>query len=595
MNKVEINGTYFPTESYQADVLIIGSNGSIQAPEGKFALLTVDGVNVPMDPGTYTGDVRITVCDNFTRSMLRFGEETISNYRAAIVVNNGQIEKDSSVLSAVQGGTLADSGLTGAKIESKEWDVNGILVAGDSDFTISDTEIHMVGDGTDDFVGMGAGIAGIENASITINNTKVLTEGIGRGTLYLGNNARATMNDCEFATVSYEPTPEEAEAAKEQERMISPPWSIGLRGHGRTLNLAGDAVLTLNRCHVTSNSWGVLSIDGASMNRMYVNDSLIEITGDNGYGFFNIADNIMFDYDSVDEPGCITVADHTTFNVPYTAALMSLGNGTAEFKNGSVVNSGRFGVFCHRHNGGELKINSGAEFHTESSCLVVKGSNLHITMDHAVMEAKNGTILQLMDNDDVGMCPDPFLIPVGETDVRDDRDLTIAADDEDVFITLREMEVCGDFLNSTTNLYACNRRLPGAPQMPPMPGADKLRGFTGTDLMGAKNLEIKLEHATISGAISAANAFYKEGLTQITAENLEELSNITQIPAAPVNNGVIVSIDSESVWNVTKTSYLTKLTIAEGGQVIGASMTVDGLETTIQPGTYTGMIVLAVK
>ncbi len=596
MEKI-VSGIWTPEESLVLSSLVIQEGAEITAPEGKYITLTVDGTTHTIAPGTYTGDVRLTVCDNFTRSTMRFGEETISDFRAAVIVNDGKVLKESSVAAALKGSSATDQAVKDARIDSIEWDFNGILVAGNSDYEISDTEIQMVGDGTDDFVGMGAAIAAIDKANLTINNTKVHTEGIGRGTLYVGGQAEVTMNDCDFSTVSHVPSQEELEAGAKLERMMCPPWSIGLRGNGRTLNLAGDGHLTLNRCHVTSNSWGVLSIDGASLNRMYINDSLIEITGSNGYGFFNIADNILLDYDSINEPGCITVADHSTFNVPYTAALMSLGNGVAEFKNGSVVNSGRFGVFCHRHNGGELKINSGAEFHTDSSCIMVKGSNLNITLDDAVLEPKNGTILQLMDNDDVGMCDDPFLIPVGEVDVRDQRDLTEAIADEDIFVTVSNMTANGNFLNSTTDFIACNRRLPKenpAPEMPLPPGSEKLRGFVGDVLMGAKNLDIKIQNATVNGIISAATAAYKEGLTQITSENCEELSNITQTPAAPINNGVIVSLDENSIWNVTGTSYLTKLTIAEGAKIKGASMTVDGLATEILPGSYTGMITLTV-
>ena len=139
-----------------------------------------------------------------------------------------------------------------------------------------------------------------------------------------------------------------------------------------------------------------------------------------------------------------------------------------------------------------------------------------------------------MDNDDVGMCDDPFLIPVGEVDVRDDRDLTAAVSDEDIFVKISDMEATGNFFNSTTNFWACNRRLPKPadcpPPPPPPPGAEKLRGFIGDALMGAKNLDIRIENATVNGQISAAVATYREGLTQITKENCEELSNITQTP-----------------------------------------------------------------
>lgn len=594
--KIVSSGVWIVEENTALDSLVIGEGATLAAPEGKYLTMTVDGVTRTIAPGTYTGDVYLTVCENFTRSSLRFGEETISNYHAAIIVDDGRLVEGSSVLAAVQGGEFGDRKAENVEIESREWDFNGFYLTGDTKYEISNAKLRMVGDGTDDFVGMGAAIATAGNTELTINNTEIHTDGIGRGTLFVGADSRVTMNDCKFHATAAYPTEEEMAAGKAMERMMEPPWSIGLRGNVRTLNLAGNGVLTLNRCHCTSNRWGVLSIDGARLNRMFVNDSLIEITGENGYGFFCIADDIMFDYDSIDEPGCLNVSDHSTFNVAYTAALMSLGNGCAEFKNGSVVNSGRFGVFCHRHNGGWLKINSGSEFHTDASTVMVKGSNLHIELDDARLQPKNGTILQLMDNDDVGMCDDPFLIPVGEKDVRDDRDLTEAIEDEDIFVKISNMTADGNFYNSTTNFRACNRRLPRPadcpPPPPPPPGAEKLRGFMGDVLMGAKNLDVQIENATVNGDISAAEAFYKEGLTQITRENCEELSNITQIPAPPVNNGVIVTVGEGGVWNVGKKSYLTKLTIAPGGAV-GGRMYVNGVETACLPGVYTGSIELS--
>jgi hypothetical protein len=46
-----------------------------------------------------------------------------------------------------------------------------------------------------------------------------------------------------------------------------------------------------------------------------------------------------------------------------------------------------------------------------------------------------------------------------------------------------------------------------------------------------------------------------------------------------------------STWNVTKTSYLTSLTLDENSTVNG-TMTVDGVETPIEAGTYAGEIVI---
>ena len=596
LTKIVESGVWTVEETTALSALTIAPGASIAAPEGKYLTLTVDGVTHTPAPGVYQGDVRITVCDNFTRKSLRFGEETISNYHAGVIVDNGKIVSGSSVAAAVQGGTVTDRKAEGVRIESQEWDFNGFYLTGDTEYEISDSVIELTGDGTDDFVGMGAAIATSGKAKLTINNTRIHNKGIGRGTLFVGGESEVVMNDCTFSACADEPTPEEFAAAKAADRMVEPPWAIGLRGNVRTLNLAENGTLTLNRSHLVCNRWGVLSIDGACVNRMNINDSLIEITGDNGYGFFCICDDIMFDYEAFGEPGCINTASSSTFNVAYTAALMSLGNGCVEFRDGTVVNSRRFGVFCHRHNGGWLKINSGAAMRTEKSNIVVKGSNLHIELNDARMEPANGTILQLMDNDDVGMCDDPFIVPIGKVDVRDDRDLTAGIEDEDIFVRISNMTANGDFLNSTTNFRQCNYRLPKPadcpPPPPPPPGADKLRGFLGDVLMGAKNLEITVENATVNGVMSSANYAYREGLTEITHDNCEELSNIIQTPAPAINNGTIVHLGDKAVWNVTATSYLTKLDVAPGAALHAARLTVDGVEMPIHPGTYVGQIVV---
>ena len=111
---------------------------------------------------------------------------------------------------------------------------------------------------------------------------------------------------------------------------------------------------------------------------------------------------------------------------------------------------------------------------------------------------------------------------------------------------------------------------------------------------------MKLIGSKITGVISSATQRYHDGVTRIDISNCEELSNVIQTPAPTVNNGVIVELDSKSVWTVTGTSYITKLVLAEGAVVKAAEgktlvMTVDGAETAINAGEYTGKIVLEAK
>jgi hypothetical protein len=110
---------------------------------------------------------------------------------------------------------------------------------------------------------------------------------------------------------------------------------------------------------------------------------------------------------------------------------------------------------------------------------------------------------------------------------------------------------------------------------------------------------MNLKGTKITGVISAASQAYREGLTLILEDNRLELSNVTQAAAPVINNGVVITLDEKSAWTVTGTSYITGLTIADGATVAAPAgkaltMTVDGVETAVAPGTYKGKIVLTV-
>ena len=67
---------------------------------------------------------------------------------------------------------------------------------------------------------------------------------------------------------------------------------------------------------------------------------------------------------------------------------------------------------------------------------------------------------------------------------------------------------------------------------------------------------------------------------------------VTNTAAPALNNGVIVTLDSGSSWTVTGDSYITALNIASGATVNAGSMTINGVDTPILPGSYAGDILL---
>jgi hypothetical protein len=562
--------------------LTIGEGASLAAPEGKTLTMTVDGIGKPIKPGTYKGDIFITVTDRLLmqpRGTIRGG--LTKEYRAAILIEDGKYVPEKSVPAIVQGGKVTDKTTTGVTILGCEEQFNGIIVRGDSEYTIDKVRMEFEGDFHDDFFGCSAGIMCIDNAKVTINNSEIKMQSVGRSTFHAGGRSVTTLNNCRLTNES-PAYPDDLGG-----------WALGNSGSNRTTQVCDYATIYYNNCFIRSNGWGVIGIDDEISTRVYLKGCTIELTGPRarGYGAFSIGSK------------CFVCYDNCTVNVQGYPLLIG---GSARFKKGSngeitggsIITSTLYGVMMFRDDGGELKINKGATLNSASSTFVVKGAHSYLNIDNAVLNPGNGVILQLMDNDDVGHSSFRFIPPVGADLPISGRDLTAANPKEDVFMTVSNMEVKGDFYNSTTNLRAnCIEKLP--PTRPELDYSDESMTVDMDAQQGVKNLDLKFTNTRVNGVISAASASYRKGVVVIDASNYKELSAIKQTACEPVNNGVIVSFDKDCVWTVAGTSYLTSLTSAVG-TVIKApegktlTMTIDGMKTKIAPGTYTGKIVMNV-
>lgn len=371
---------------------------------------------------------------------------------------------------------------------------------------------------------------------------------------------------------------------------MRPLWALGLSGTNRSTQHCDYATVYYNKCYLLSNGWGTFGVDGGRIVRLYAKDCTIESKGprSRGYGAFSIGD-------------CLISYDHCTLNVQGYPLLMGGGEGicNGEIIGGSVINSTLYGVMIFRDKGSELKVKD-ATFNTASSVFVVKGSHSYLNIDKATLNPANGVILQLMDNDEPGMGPSRFVVPTGVDTPIPGRDMTKADPNEDVFMTVSNTEATGDFYNSTTNLKAnCREKI--EMERPEGLPADLPEGFERNPeaRQGVKNLDLKFVNAKINGVISSAIAAYKEGVLVIDASNCKESSAVTQTAYEPINNGVIVSLDKDSVWTVAGTSYLTSLKINQGATVKAPkgktlTMTVNGAKKKIAPGTYMGRIVLKI-
>jgi hypothetical protein len=320
------------------------------------------------------------------------------------------------------------------------------------------------------------------------------------------------------------------------------PWMLGLTGNVRATNLVANATAYYNNSSIKAQGWGALSTDDTQSVRLYCINSSLE-TVESGYGAYSIGD-------AVDTfSGCnLDVNDY---------GLIMAAEGAGTFTDGTVVNSDRFGVMLHSNGNGTLRIERGAVFNTGEAVIEAKGSFPTILVDNATLNSANGVILQMMANDD------PYFASF------------VAANPG-----------LGGSSGSSSSATFSNVTLSG----------DIIHGNTA-----AGDLNVTLESATLTGAITTATTAFQfelDGLAaeDVTAEQYYYIGQVQNTFTATDEDGALnLTLDASSSWVVDETSYLNSITIEDGASITAASgknltMLVDGVETAIAAGTYSNVV-----
>ena len=629
--KIFAPGEHLVAENLKTEFLTIEAGAKLLAPEGKYLALTVNGCVHPLEAGAYHGDVEITVAEPVTEEIYpSVRRKNPIPLEAAISVKDGKLVPAQGVAAAVQHGTVTDTEADDIFIATDAPDFAGIVVDGEGSYTINRARICMEGEGSNDFVGMGAGVAAIGGADVTINDSEINLSSVTRCAVHVGGTGTVTVNNTKMYNVS------------PKVEMGNWSWGIAIRGTNRLCQLADDGTVHYNGCTMRSNGWGILSVDGSNYAHMFVEncDMELEGAGSHGYGVF-----------------CIGPTDMHLKNTKLTAngfPLLLRGmerKGILEVTDGCEIRGRRFALHAQGDTGSVVTIKD-SKLITDQATMLIKGSTGTVyNIENTVMEPGNGQILQLIDSDDPGL--HGTFVDVSVYDKADTymegRNLTKADPEDDITLNITGCDLKGDLLNSTSNLPSLASKEapkelvlrdakapgelgnegkvsgkppmmgdmpgmppmggpggPGAPDgMPPMGGPGGPGGMPGGGMppfmMGdaPKNLALNLKNTKLEGIVSSATQHYREGLKFLEETIREELSNVTQTPAPTVNNGVLVSLDEKSVWTVTGDSYITSLTLAEGAVVTAPSgkklaVTVDGQPTQLAAGTVTGKIHIAV-
>jgi hypothetical protein len=570
-------------ETTNLSKLTIAKGAVIRAPEGKSLTMTVDGVESPIAAGSYKGKIALTVNDPI---LVDYRSTNKYQFRTAIYVNDGRYVPEKSVAASVVGGTVTDASASDVKITSIGDKFNGIIVTGDSKYSINNPVINLAGNGENDFAGFGASIMTDGKAEVTVENAKIRTTGVVRPAIWVGGNSTAKINNSDIETHSGT-LPSDYSFSWVKGSMqkggffMEVPWMLGCVGNTRSTIVMANGRAYYSNSHIKAYGWGALSTDQVNSDAvLYATNCLIE-TVDSGYGSF--ADGSANTYS-----GC-------TFKVVDYGLIMQ--RGSAHFTDGTVMNSGRLGVMSY---GGSniLTIDKGCVFNTKKAVIQVKGGSPNIMVEDSQLNSESGVIFQAMLQDD----PDMIKSSKGGG-----------------------MPGMPEGGTSGSTRGGQPGGAPGA-----APGTSASRGMSGSGVTGAaagsgpkaafKNVTLKgdiitsmttegdvnvtFEKASITGAITTSIAEHAKGpngeeLAQRDDASLYKIIGEVKdtYGATKDKYGMKASLDKDSKWVVDKTSYLTGLTIAADANITApdgysVKMTVNGVKKDIKAGKYSGKITL---
>jgi hypothetical protein len=551
--KIAPDSTWELTETTKLSKLTIAEGAVIKAPKGKSLTMTVDSVETPIAAGSYKGKIVLSVNDEI---IVDYKGTKKYQFRTAVYVNDGKYMPEKSVAASVVGGKVTDISASDVKITSVGDKFNGIIVTGDSKYSINNPVINMTGNGGNDFAGFGASIMTDGKADVTIENARIKNTGAVRPAIWVGGNSTVTINNADIETHSgtlpsdYSFSWVKGSMSK-GEFFMEVPWMLGCIGNTRSTIVMANGKAYYNNSHIKAYGWGALSTDQVNAGaELYATNCLIE-TVESGYGSF--AD------------GCSNTYSGCTFNVVDYGLIMQ--RGSARFTDGTVVNSERLGVMSY---GGSniLTIDKGCKFNTKKAVIQIKGGSPNILVDDAQLNSESGVIFQAMLQDD------PDMVKSSKSGGMHSGGSTDSPAGGGPKITFRNVTLKGDIITSMTT---------------------------------EGDVDVTLEKATITGAITTSIAEHAKGpngeeIEQRDDNSLYKIIGEVMDKYSATNDkyGMKASFDKDSKWVVDKISYLTGLTIAEGAIITAPEgfkleMTVNGAAKPITAGTFKGKIELTVK
>jgi len=501
---VESDSTWTVTETTKVSALTIKDGAQVDCPEEYLLTMTVDGVETPIQAGSYKGNIVLTPTKKISKALYsgNMTQDASVDYRTALFIDSNKVIEESSVLSALEGGTYDDESASGMTITSNNSLFDGIII-NDSDYKVSNVKMTANGPGGNDFTGYGAGIAVTGKSNADIDNFNFTAQGPIRHGIYAGGS-----NEEDNLTVtvknSFLKTDGSVGDILPGSGMSSVPWVLGIDtyGHVRTQLAVGYSNVTYQNSTLLSDGWGVVSTDDVSVPEQYgdfavkinVEDSTVDITGTSGYGSYSIgACNNVFSNTVMGN----SQYSSTKYGLTY-ALIVANEYAGGEFTNGTNVTA-KYPVMYHKNQTGITKVDD-ATFNSYGANFLIKHCYPVINVSKSKLNSETGVIVQLMGSDDPGLGGSYYVESLDPASVAKDRGHDIYhvnKTDTRIFTTemkdvvydaqanFTDMDVNGNFYNSVSGVDDDDLHLLG------------------------QNLVLNFDKVKLTGVISSATSKHK--------------------------------------------------------------------------------------
>lgn len=454
---------------------------------------------------------------------------------------------------------------------------------------LSNYVLDMAGVGTNDMGGFGAAVYVSDNADAELNNFRIITRGPGRGTIFTRFAATLTVNDSTVYAVS-DPTLTSAQGC---------PPGLFLEGSVRATNAVGASCVTYNNSTVISQGWGALSTDSDDLytasdepTELHINDSYIAVLT-SGYGAYS-------------DGGARDYFTGSVIDVPDYAAVET-GSGIVSFED-CIINAGLYGVMTHSGNSVGDIVFTNTELHVGEAGVMLRDTANTVVFDNCTI-AFDGTYtidaaLATAHGVDIADVDEQF----GTTNGVDTayNHTVFNAESSNCIVKLIHNSDSGSGTENSgaaPTVTICNSDMTGNILNTAAMEGDEYTatsGPAGEGVRSARSLDVTLDNTAITGAISLGTDtwFVTNFASGNNASQEIGYAEGTELGMYHEDGyGLLLALTNGSTWTVSETSYLTSLTIDETSSILGAdglavTMTVDGVETPIAAGTYTGEIVL---